>query len=127
MNKEIMYFYISSLVTLVVLVIISILLILKRRKIYILLGLYIFTTVISSIAIPCIKDWNNALNEKYETISGYAQNNSESSKGLGRALIIQSEDEKITVHVRTKRIQKGDYFEVKYLHHTKFGIVVRRN
>lgn len=44
MNKEIMYFYISSLVTLVVLVIISILLILKRRKIYIIGPLYIYNS-----------------------------------------------------------------------------------
>lgn len=80
MDKEVKIFFIIIFICMIVISIISVGLILKRRKVLVIVGLVILTVELIVAIIPCVLDYGNALNNRYEVTSGIALNNSKSSK-----------------------------------------------
>lgn len=73
--------------------------------------------------IPCYR------NNQYETITGYARDNAR-GKGNDRSVVIISREDRHEEYVEfpySKGIDKGDLLTVKYLPHSKFGILISIN
>ena len=125
MDKEVKIFFIIIFICMIVISIISVGLILKRRKVLVIVGLVILTVELIVAIIPCVLDYGNALNNRYEVTSGIALNNSKSSKVPWRTAENTS-GRKITLMFFSEKINKGDYLVVKYLKHLKFGILMEK-
>lgn len=70
--------------------------------------------------IPCYR------NSQFETITGYARDNA-CGKGNDRSVVIISMEDGHEEYVEfpySKGIHKGDILTVKYLPHSKFGILI---
>ena len=122
MDKEVKIFFIIIFICMIVISIISVGLILKRRKVLVIVGLVILTVELIVAIIPCVLDYGNALNNRYEVTSGIALNNSKSSKVPWRTaeILEDTSGRKITLMFFSEKINKGDYLVVKYLKHLKF-------
>ena len=73
--------------------------------------------------IPCYR------NSQFETITGYARDNAH-GKGNDRSVVIISKKDSLEEYVElpySKGINKGDILTVKYLPHSKFGILISIN
>lgn len=73
--------------------------------------------------IPCYR------NSRFETITGYARDNAH-GKGNDRSVVIISIDDGHKEYVEfsySKGIDKGDVLTVKYLPHSKYGILISIN
>lgn len=73
--------------------------------------------------IPCYR------NSQFETITGYARDNAH-GKGNDRSVVIISIDDGHDEYVEfsySKGIDKGDVLTVKYLPHSKYGILISIN
>lgn len=73
--------------------------------------------------IPCYR------NSQFETITGYARDNAY-GKGNDRSVVIISIDDGHEEYVEfpySKGIDKGDVLTVKYLPHSKYGILISIN
>ena len=128
MDKEVKIFFIIIFICMIVISIISVGLILKRRKVLVIVGLVILTVELIVAIIPCVLDYGNALNNRYEVTSGIALNNSKSSKVPWRTaeILEDTSGRKITLMFFSEKINKGDYLVVKYLKHLKFGILMEK-
>ena len=128
MDKEVKIFFIIIFICMIVISIISVGLILKRRKVLVIVGLVILTVELIVAIIPCVLDYGNALNKRYEVTSGIALNNSKSSKVPWRTaeILEDTSGRKITLMFFSEKINKGDYLVVKYLKHLKFGILMEK-
>ena len=128
MDKEVKIFFIIIFICMIVISIISVGLILKRRKVLVIVGLVILTVELIVAIIPCVLDYGNALNNRYEVTSRIALNNSKSSKVPWRTaeILEDTSGRKITLMFFSEKINKGDYLVVKYLKHLKFGILMEK-
>ncbi len=128
MDKEVKIFFIIIFICMIVISIISVGLILKRRKVLVIVGLLILTVELIVAIIPCVLDYGNALNNRYEVTSGIALNNSKSFKVPWRTaeILEDTSGRKITLMFFSEKINKGDYLVVKYLKHLKFGILMEK-
>ena len=128
MDKEVKIFFIIIFICMIVISIISVGLILKRRKVLVIVGLVILTVELIVAIIPCVLDYGNALNNRYEVTSGIALNNSKSSKVPWRTaeILEDTSGRKITLMFFSEKINKGDYLVVKYLKHLKFVILMKK-
>ena len=122
MDKEVKIFFIIIFICMIVISIISVGLILKRRKVLVIVGLVILTVELIVAIIPCVLDYGNALNNRYEVTSGIALNNSKSSKVPWRTaeILEDTSGRKITLMFFSEKINKGDYLVVK------FGILMEK-
>ena len=128
MDNDVKIFFIIIFICMLVISIISVGLILKRRKVLVIVGLVILTVELIVAIIPCVLDYGNALNNRYEVTSGIALNNSKSSKVPWRTaeILEDTSGRKITLMFFSEKINKGDYLVVKYLKHLKFGILMEK-
>ncbi len=128
MDKEVKTFFIIIFICIIIISFISVGLILKRRKVLVIVGLVILTVELVVAIIPCVLDYGNALNNRYEVTSGIALNNSKSLKVPWRTaeILEDTSGRKITLMFFSEKINKGDYLEVKYLKHLKFGILMEK-
>lgn len=79
--------------------------------------------------IPAIKDIPYILENNLNTIEGVAISSDKKKSDADwylRSFVIKSGEEKINVLVRTGQVEKGDYFEVRYLPYTHLGEVIDR-
>lgn len=79
--------------------------------------------------LPIILDVPCYRNSQFETITGYARDNAH-GKGNDRSVVIISMDDRHEEYVKfsySKGVYKGDILTVKYLPHSKFGILIRIN
>lgn len=128
MDKEVKKFFIIIFICMIIISFISVGLILKRRKVLVIVGLVILTVELVVAIIPCVLDYGNALNNRYEITSGIALNDSKSLKVPWRTaeILEDTSGRKITLMFFSEKINKGDYLEVKYLKHLKFGILMEK-
>ena len=128
MDREVKIFFGIMAISLIIITIIAVGIILKKRRVLIITGLFIITIEFTSVLFPCLLDFNDALEGKYETISGIALRNSKNSKVPWRTVrILESETGKqVILMFFSDDIDKGDYLSVKYLEHIKFGILVEK-
>lgn len=128
MDREVKIFFGIMAISLIIITIIAVGIILKKRRVLIITGLFIITIEFTSVLFPCLLDFNDALEGKYETISGIALSNSKNSKVPWRTVrILESETGKqVILMFFSDDIDKGDYLSVKYLEHIKFGILVEK-
>lgn len=79
--------------------------------------------------IPAILDIPSYLKNDFKVVSGYAKDNA-NGKGNIRCVTIINEKNKQEIYVEfsySPGINEGDYLKVKYLPHTKYGILLKKN
>lgn len=128
MDRDVKIFFGIISICLIIITIIAVGIILKKRKVLTIIGLFIITIEFTAVLFPCLLDFNDALEGKYETISGIALSDSRNSKAPWRTVqILESETGKqVILMFFSEEIDKGDYLSVKYLKHIKFGILVEK-
>lgn len=126
MSREVIWFYIISIICFLVMAIIAWGAILQKRKLLVLIGLFLFSFDIAAVFLPCVMDYHYAAKKNYEIATGIAMFDSTGTRLPWETITIYDEktNGKLKISAFTKRINEGDYLEIKYLPHTKFGIVV---
>lgn len=79
--------------------------------------------------IPSIQDIPYIFHNDLKRIEGVAVSSDKSKSDADwylRSFVIQSEEDKVKVLARTRQVELGDYFEVRYLPHTHLGEVISR-
>lgn len=78
--------------------------------------------------IPAILDIPHYFKNDFKVVSGYARDNA-NGKGNIRSVTIINEKNKEEIYVEfsySNSVNKGDYLKVKYLPHTKYGILLKK-
>lgn len=128
MSREVIWFYIISIIVFTGMAIIAWGTILQRRRLLVLTGLFLFSFDVVAIFSPCVMDYHYAVQKNYETAAGTAMFDSTGTRLPWETITIYDDKTggKLKISAFTKKVTKGDYLEIKYLPHTKFGIVEER-
>lgn len=101
----------------------------KEDAILKIIAAILVCTFVYKMLFPIILDIPCYRNNQYETITGYARDNAH-GKGNDRSVVIINKKDSLEEYVEfpySKGINKGDILTVKYLPHSKFGILISIN
>lgn len=137
--KTLFFQMISTIVITICMVLTFLYFVIKRKKLgktlsdtedfFLKIGIGIFFVIMFfKMFIPAILDIPCYLKNDFKIVSGYARDNA-SGKGNIRCVTIINEKDKEEIYVEfscSDGVNEGDYLKVKYLPHTKYGILLKK-
>lgn len=140
LKMKILIFHVISTIVITICMVSTFLYFIKKRKkfsktlsnkedFFLKIGTGILLVVIFfKMFIPAILDIPYYLKNDFKVVSGYARDNANGSGNIRHVTIINEKD-KQEIYVEfsySDGVNKGDYLKVKYLPHTKYGILLNR-